>query len=491
MKKAIKLSLYINYFVFAILLNSVGAVILQVQRNFDVTKSAASILEGFKDLPIAFVSFIVASFLPRYGLKKSMLIGLGLVSVFCFIMPFASDFWYFKMLFLIVGVSFALIKVTVYATIGLVTKGTSGHSSFMSSLEGVFMVGVLLGNVLFSMFIDDANPKSDFWLNTYWILGALSLLAFSLLFRADLNESKALKEGEERIAGGDLLSLIFGSKIFRLVIMAIIMLFLTSYYVAPLLENNLGNESLVFWIMLVIRLAIVCGLWLIARKVKTSENGLNKVDEDFFDLFKLIALRLVLVFIFSVFLFVLIEQSFQTWTPTFYEDILKLPASMSIQAGAILAGAFAIGRFAAGFILKKVQWFYVVAICIIGCALVVLISLPLTKGLDVSSDITWLSAPLVAYLFPLMGVFLSPIYPAINSVILSSLPNHMHSSMSGLIVVFSALGGTTGSIITGNVFEMFDGQTAFYMSLIPMLLMLIALFFLKKLTDKAKLEAAH
>ena len=60
---------------------------------------------------------------------------------------------------------------------------------------------------------------------------------------------------------------------------------------------------------------------------------------------KLIALPLVLVFIVGVFLFVLIEQSFQTWTPTFYKEILAVPSSMAIQAGAVLAGAFAIGRF--------------------------------------------------------------------------------------------------------------------------------------------------
>jgi len=51
----------------------------------------------------------------------------------------------------------------------------------------------------------------------------------------------------------------------------------------------------------------------------------------------------------------------------------------------------------------------------------------------------------------------------------------MHSSMSGLIVVFSALGGTTGSIITGHVFDYFNGQTAFYFSLIPMFLLLVTL----------------
>ncbi len=33
----------------------------------------------------------------------------------------------------------------------------------------------------------------------------------------------------------------------------------------------------------------------------------------------------------------------------FYKEILKVPTSMSIQAGAVLAGAFALGRFLSGF----------------------------------------------------------------------------------------------------------------------------------------------
>jgi len=392
----IKISLFINYFVFAILLNSVGAVILQVQRNFDVSKSAASILEGFKDLPIAIFSFVVASFLPKLGYKKAMLIALFLVIVTTFIMPFANDFWFFKLQFFVVGVSFALIKVSVFATIGLITDNEKDHSSFMSILEGTFMVGVLLGNLLFSLFIDDANPKSSFWLNVYWILGALSIFAFLLLLFTKLDEK--------------------GSKI----------------------------------------------------------EGRSTTD-DFMEMIKMIVMPLVLIFVISVFLYVLIEQSFQTWTPTFYKDIIKVPASMSIQAGAVLAGAFAIGRFGAGFALKKFHWIKVVSFCIIMSAVVVLITIPLTHDLESTVNISWFNAPFVVYLFPLMGVFLSPIYPAINSVILSSLPKHMHSSMSGLIVVFSALGGTTGSIITGHVFDWFDGQTAFYFSLLPMLLLLISL----------------
>ena len=190
----IKIALFLNYFVFAFLLNSVGTVILQVQRSMDISKGSASVLEGFKDIPIAIASFILASFLPKIGLKKSMLLGLALVSIFCFITPFTNGFWYFKILFLVIGVSFALIKIAVFATIGLITNNQKEHGSFMGVLEGVFMGGILLGNIAFSLFIDDANPKSTNWLDMYWFMGAVSLLAFVVLFVSKLDESKATIE---------------------------------------------------------------------------------------------------------------------------------------------------------------------------------------------------------------------------------------------------------------------------------------------------------
>ena len=92
----IKLSLFLNYFVFAILLNSVGTVILQVQNNFNVSKSSASVLEAFKDLSIAFASFVIASFVIRIGYKKAMLLALALVAAMCLIMPSVPNNWKYK-----------------------------------------------------------------------------------------------------------------------------------------------------------------------------------------------------------------------------------------------------------------------------------------------------------------------------------------------------------------------------------------------------------
>ena len=194
----IKLSLFLNYFVFAILLNSVGTVILQVQNNFDVSKGSASVLEGFKDLSIAIASFLIASRVAKIGYKKTMLLALALVSVMCLLIPSVNSFLMTKLLFASVGVGFAMIKVSVFSTIALVTKDKKEHLSLMNFLESFFMVGILGGNFLFAYFVDDDNAKSTTWFNVYYILGGMAILAFLLLLFTPLDESGIQKAEQEK-----------------------------------------------------------------------------------------------------------------------------------------------------------------------------------------------------------------------------------------------------------------------------------------------------
>lgn len=407
----IKLSLFLNYFVFAILLNSVGTVILQVQGNYGVSESSASILEAFKDLSIAAVSFLVASYITRIGYKNSMLIALGFVASACLLMPSLSSFNMTKVLFAVTGTSFALIKVSVYATIGIITTNKKEHASFMNFIESFFMVGILTGYFIFSAFVDDGNPQSTAWLSVYYLLAGIASAAFLLLLSTKLDESS----------------------------------------------------------------------------VKTDAS--KPFLEDFADMIKLAITPLVLVFIVSAFTYVLIEQSIMSWLPTFNSKVLHLPTTLSIQMASILAASTALGRFSAGFALGKIHWFAVLIVCLVSASVLVLVAIPLAQ--NTGGEVTgWGNAPLGAFVFPLIGLFLAPIYPAINSVILSTLPARQHGPMSGLIVIFSALGGTTGSIITGNIFEAYGGQTAFYFSLVPIGILMICLFFFKRIQKKseAKIE---
>ncbi|HRD09003.1 MAG TPA: MFS transporter, partial [Saprospiraceae bacterium] len=176
----LKFSLYLNYFVFAILLNSVGIVILKSISVYKVHEVKASELELFKDLPIALVSLSIASFLPRLGYKKAMLFGLALVALGCIIMPLGSSFTAARILFLLVGTAFALIKVSVYSMIGMVTQNDREHSALMSSIEGVFMFGIAIAYFLFPAFNVEGDDAA--WLRVYWLLAALSMLAFVFLW---------------------------------------------------------------------------------------------------------------------------------------------------------------------------------------------------------------------------------------------------------------------------------------------------------------------
>ncbi|BFG70179.1 MFS transporter [Sediminibacterium sp. KACHI17] len=404
----IKVSLFLNYFVFAILLNSVGTVILQVQQNFGVTESAASTLEAFKDLSIAAVSFLISSYIVRIGYKNAMLIALGFISVICFIMPFTASFLTTKLLFAAVGSSFALIKMSVYSTIGLVTKNEKEHISLMNFIESFFMIGILTGYFIFSYFVDDTNPQSTAWLNVYYLLGGISFLAFLLLLSASLDESSI--------------------------------------------------------------------------QVKEQKSMIDEFKE----MFKLMIKPIVLVFVLCAFFYVLIEQSIMSWLPTFNNKVLLLPAALSIQMASILAGSTALGRFFAGLVLKKLNWLIVLISCLVLAAVLVLVAIPLaekTTGHPISG---WSTAPIAAFVFPMIGLLLAPIYPAVNSVILSTLPVKQHGLMSGLIIIFSALGGTTGSIITGNIFEHYDGKQAFYFSLIPMAILIVCLLLFNRLQRKEK-----
>lgn len=399
----IRISIYVNYFVFAILLNSVGIVIEKSIDVYHVTESQASVLEAFKDLPIAIISFLVASFLPRFGYKKAMLTGLVIVFFGCLIMISGNTFVYTKILFLSIGVSFALIKLSVYSLIGILTTSRKEHASLMSSIEGFFMVGIALAYFLFPAFYSEDENS---WLNVYYVLCGLILISFIFLFFSKIE------------------------------------------YTVESIGSNL--------------------------------------KEDLMGSIKLMAVRLVLVFIVSAFLFVMIEQGIMTWLPTFNKKIFNFTSVLSVQMASILALTLAVGRFVAGYLTKYMSWVVLVIICIVISGGILLSVLPQLKvDANAVNEINSIAnVPFLGFILPLIGLFIAPIYPLLNSTVLSSLPKSLHSPMSGLIIIFSALGGTIGSRIVGELFGSIGGANAFYFLLIPMSLLIVFVLLIDKLTKR-------
>lgn len=400
----LKLAIFLTYVIFAILLNSVGTVILQSIENYGVSKIDASTLEGFKDLPIALASFVVGAFLPRLGYRNGMIAGLVLVAIACIAMVTFNSFWMTRILFAATGVAFALVKVSVYSLVGLLTNSPRAHASLLNTIEGVFMIGVLAGYWFFAAFIERDGSG---WLDVYWWLAALAMFAAILVATTPFDERGNLGEG--------------------------------AAILAPALMSDLTS---------MLRLTL---------------QGLT------------------IAFVVAAFLYVLIEQGIGTWLPTLNREGFGLSAALSVQAASIYAAGLAVGRLAAGMVVQRTGWLRLLIGCVIMMALLLLVVLPLASK-PVGGEVNgWMEAPVAAFLLPLIGLVMAPIYPTLNSAVLSAMPRAAQSKMVGLIVIFSALGGTSGSFIIGRLFNSMNGIAALYVMLVPIALLSAAILVLARM----------
>lgn len=394
----IKLALFINYFVFAILLNSVGILIQQSINTYHVDELEASSLEAFKDLSIAGVSFVIGAFLPRLGYKRGMLIALALVFAGCLAMYFGNSFSSVQLLFACVGISFAVVKVSVYTLIGLVTSTDSQHKSLLSAIESFFMIGIAAGYIIFPLFYSDTDP--DAWLRIYLLLAGLIALSFLLLLSTKFD-------------------------------------------------------------------------------LQYAKPG-SSFKNDFFQMLLLHRRPLVIVFIIAAFMYVMTEQGIMSWLPRFNETVLHLGKRTSVYMAVILMLSIALGRYVASQLVKRISWTWILLVCLAGAALMVILVLPETGNVKPLGTDSLADVPLIGYIFPMIGFFLAPLYPLINSFVLSATEKPLHSPMASLLVVYSAVGGTLGSRLVGYLFKNIGGAKAFYFSLVPMAILVLCIIFFSR-----------
>jgi MFS transporter, FHS family, glucose/mannose:H+ symporter len=394
----IRVSLALNFVVFAILLNTVGIVIKRVIDDYHVNEATASTLEAFKDLSIALASFLLASYIPRLGYRRAMLTGLLAVTLASMLVALVAGFWVAPVLYMTIGVSFALMKGAVYSTVGLVTRDQREHTSLMNVLEGVFQVGALAGPLFFSFVLGLHRS----WRETYWIVATASALAFVLLLTTPLDETEVVTHREQT---------------------------------------------------------------------------------GFVEMLKLLRLPMVWVFVLCAWLYVMIEQSFGTWMPTFHERIFGLSPAVAAGLLSLYAGSIAFSRFLMGYLSRRLSWLPVQLTLLGGAFALTLGVLLATAGRSRGALVeSWQEAPPLAFAFSLLGFFIGPIYPTIVSLVLTRLEKARHPAMTGLIIVFSALGGTTGSFIVGFISRSFSTHDAFFYPLVPMTLLGLLLVPYRRLT---------
>lgn len=189
--------MFLNYCAYAVQLNSVGIAVLQVQRSFDVSVVAASTLALYKGVGILAGALLAGTFLKRIGYRRAMLLALAASSLSLVAVPLFVSFTAVKLVFLVTGVSYGLMKVALYSTIGLLAPDKQAHASLLSFVESFYKIGSLLTFVVFAAFTNNADPHSTSWSYAYSLLAVVMAVAFALLWRTPLDES-AVREAPGR-----------------------------------------------------------------------------------------------------------------------------------------------------------------------------------------------------------------------------------------------------------------------------------------------------
>lgn len=137
-------------------------------------------------------------------------------------------------------------------------------------------------------------------------------------------------------------------------------------------------------------------------------------------------------------LYVAVEVAIYTWMPTY----LKGYAGSHVWWPAWALTAFfvlrAAGRFLGAWMLERVRW--TLALAVLAVLIFVCFSGALLGGLEVG-----------VWLLPLTGLFMSIVYPTLNSKAISCFPKHQHGAAAGVILFFTALAAAAGPFAMGAV----------------------------------------
>ncbi|MFC7290402.1 MFS transporter [Hirschia litorea] len=156
--------------------------------------------------------------------------------------------------------------------------------------------------------------------------------------------------------------------------------------------------------------------------------------------------KYALGFSFGIAMYVAAEVAIFVWLPTFLVGFEGSKPAMWFAAYAVMIFFVlrAVGRFLGAWILQHFDWKPVILCfsaiifcCFLGSAII---------GKNAA-----------VYLLPLSGLFMSMIYPTLNSKGISCFPKTDHGAVAGLILFFTAASAAIGPILMAFVSDQFGG----------------------------------
>lgn len=154
--------------------------------------------------------------------------------------------------------------------------------------------------------------------------------------------------------------------------------------------------------------------------------------------------RRSILFFSIIFGIVFIEQNFNSWLPSFYKKHLNVSTFSALQASAFLALFSYIGRIITAQIIHRFSLAKYFMTC-----LFFIFGMLLFSHFLLIQNFTHINL----FLFPLIGLFLAPLYPVISSKMISNIKKDEINIFTSLMVIFSSLGSSVGSISISFLFQ--------------------------------------
>ena len=198
------------------------------------------------------------------------------------------------------------------------------------------------------------------------------------------------------------------------------------------------------WKWLYVIAGSICVLLILtALRVKYPKT-LKTMDEpiDFTRTMRMMKNPYALGFSLGIFLYVAAECAVYVWMPTLltgYSGSFAFMATYAISVFFILRAA---GRFLGAWVLARFRWTSVMAL--FSLAILVCFAVALAGGLSFA-----------VWLMPLSGLFMSMIYPTLNSKGISCFPKTEHGAVAGVILFFTCAAAALGPLAMGAVSDAF------------------------------------
>jgi MFS transporter, DHA1 family, quinolone resistance protein len=214
--------------------------------------------------------------------------------------------------------------------------------------------------------------------------------------------------------------------------------------VAVLLQRDVS------WKYLYVMASVLCGVLILAAVTVRYPESHEQPDASpsFVRTLRMMRDPYALGFSLLITLYVCVEVAVYVWMPTYLQGRSTAPAWLVAYSLSIFFALRAGGRFVGAWLLRRYSWPDVLAV--FSCAIAGCFLGSLYGGVQLG-----------AYLLPLSGLFMSVMYPTLNSKGISCFPRREHGAVAGVILFFTAcaaaafplamgaLGDATGNVRSG------------------------------------------